>query len=379
MLYAGALIGLSGAVAIRGADAQVRHETRLEVGVARIEQPGTHARSAAVLGGVRHHGDTVLAALVAGNITWARDSVAALQGIGALAWRPSPLSPWQAEGGVSGAAFTLSSISRDANASGWLKLRRRVRSQFGVVGGASAGYTSRDGRPNHSTSVEAGAWAGAGTFHVELSAARVRSEDSLLFAASRVFTRQRSAWLDVDDIAFAVTWEHGRLELAASERWRRGARGTDAVQTALSGAVTYAFTPRYAGVITGGRLLADPLRGSPDAMTMMAVLRVTFAEVTTPPTPGRDSEASVAQLADGRILIVRVRASPTARVEIAGSFSGWEGVPVTHRGEMWEAHVRIPPGRHRVAFRVDGGSWRAPANLARLREFGGEVGLIVVP
>lgn len=357
----------------------MRHETRIEAGVARIEQPGTYVRSAVVLGGVRQYGDTVLAALIAGNITWARDSVAAVQGIGALGWRPSPLSPWQIEGGVSGAAFTLSNIGRDANGSGWLRLRRRVRSQFGVLGGASAGYTSRDGHPNHSTSVEAGAWAGAGAFHVDLTAARVRSEDSLLFAASRVFTRQRSAWLDVDDVALGVTWEHGQLELAATERWRWGTRGTDAVQRAFFGAVTYAFTPRYAGVITGGRLLADPLRGSPDATTVTAMLRVTFAEVKTPPTPGRDSEANVAQVADGSVLIVRVRASAAARVEIAGSFSGWEGVPVTQRGELWEAQVRIPPGRHRVAFRVDGGAWRAPANLTRQREFGGEVGLIIVP
>ncbi|GDX86836.1 hypothetical protein LBMAG44_07490 [Gemmatimonadota bacterium] len=35
--------------------------------------------------------------------------------------------------------------------------------------------------------------------------------------------------------------------------------------------------------------------------------------------------------------------------------------------------------RHRMAYRVDDGVWRALANLGKRREIGGEVGLIVVP
>jgi len=56
-----------------------------------------------------------------------------------------------------------------------------------------------------------------------------------------------------------------------------------------------------------------------------------------------------------------------------------EGVPVSYKGDVWEAQIRVPPGRHRLAYRVDGGTWKAPANLGKLKEFGGEVGLIVVP
>ena len=362
-----------------GAGAQVSREVRVEAGVARIEQPFTRARNALVLSGVRHRGDTLLAALLSGSITWARDSVAAMQGIGALAWRPSPMSRWQVEGGASGAAFSLSGAGRDANGSGWLRTRRQLSSQFGAVAGVSLGHTVRAGVSNHSNAVEVGGWAGTGALHLDVNWARTRTEDSLLLAASRVFTRTRSPWLDLDDLAITATWEHGAFEASASERWRTGARGTDASQSATYVSASYAFTPRYAVVVGGGRLLADPLRGSPDATIATAMIRVSYAEVTMPPTPGRESEATIAHLADGSGLLVRIRAPATARVEVAGSFSGWEGVPVAYKGDVWEAQVRVPPGRHRVAYRVDDGAWRAPANLGKLREFGGEVGLIVVP
>ena len=357
----------------------MRHEVRVEAGVANIEQLGTPSRNAVVLSGIRHHGDTVLAALLSGAMTWARDSVAAVQAIGALAWRPSPQSAWQAEGGVSATAFSLIGGLRDANASAWLRARHQITSQFGTMAGASMGHTVRSEVGDHSNAFEVGAWAGTGALHLDLSFARMRTEDSLLLAASRVFARHRSGWLDVEDLVLTASWEHGPFEVTASGRKRSGLRGTDADQSAIFATASYAFTPRYSVVVGGGHQLADPLRGTPDVVIATALLRLSFAEVTTPPTPGREGEATIARLTDGSVMIVRVRAAAAARVEVAGSFSGWEGVPVTFKGDVWEAQVRVPPGRHRVAYRVDGETWTAPANLARFKEFGGEVGLIVVP
>jgi hypothetical protein len=347
--------------------------------VANIEQLGERARNALLVSAVRHHGDSVLAALLSGAMTWARDSVAAFQAIGAMAWRPSPSSAWQAEGGASGTAFAFTGGLRDANTSQWLRARHQLSAQFGAVVGASNGYTVRMSDGSHSNAVEIGGWAGTGAMHVDFAWARTRTEDSLLLAASRVFTRQRSGWLDLDDLILVATWERGPVEITASSRWRSGVRGTDADQSAVYASASYAFTPRYSVVVGGGHQLADPLRGTPDAMIATAMFRVSYAEVTTPPNPAREGEATIARLADGSVMIVRVNAPASARVEVAGSFSGWEGVPVTYKGDVWEAQVRVPPGRHRVAYRIDGGAWKAPANLGKLREFGGEVGLIVVP
>jgi hypothetical protein len=112
---------------------------------------------------------------------------------------------------------------------------------------------------------------------------------------------------------------------------------------------------------------------------MTALLRFTFAQLEDESPPQRESDATLARMTDGTVLIVRIRAPVAARVEVAGSFSGWEPIPLELKGAYWEAQVRVPPGRHRVAYRIDGGAWRAPSGLARLKEFGGEVGLIVIP
>jgi hypothetical protein len=225
---------------------------------------------------------------------------------------------------------------------------------------------------------EAGVTGARGPLRIDVSWARVRTEDSLLLAASRIYVRQRTAWLDLDDLQANASWEHGPFELAVTGRVRHGARGTDASQSAVFATAAYAVTPRVAVTLSSGRLLADPLRGLPDATVTTAAVRLTFAEVQLPPVE-READAAVPQQADGSVLIVRVRAAAGARVEVAGSFSGWEPVPARRAGDMWEAQVRVPPGRHRVAYRIDGGPWRAQGNLGRLREFGGEVGLIVVP
>lgn len=365
---------------VAGAQGQrARHEVRVEAGVAQIEQPGVRARSAIVLGGLRHHADSVLAGLFAVNLTAARDSVAAVQFIGAAAWRPAPASVWQVEGGASFSAFQLISPSADGNAGGWVRGRRQLNSWFGVFAGAAAGHTIRGSSTGHSTSIDIGAWAVQGAFSFDLTASRMRTEDSLLMAASQVYTTRRSAWIDLQDLALTASWSRGPLDLSATQRWRMGVLGTSTTQSGVIGAATYAFTPRISFVASAGRQLAEPLRAAPEATVMMAMLRLTFAGLADAIPPSRESEVSIARMTDGRVLIVRVNAGALARVDIAGSFSGWEPVPITFRGGFWEAQVRVPPGRHRVAYRIDGGAWRAPAGLARLREFDGEVGLIVVP
>jgi hypothetical protein len=329
---------------------------------------------------LRHHADSVLAGLFAANFTGARDSVAALQLLGALAWRPSPASSWQVETGMSNSLFQLAeALGSHGNSSGWLRVRRQAVPWFGATLGAAAGHTIRGSTSGHSTSIDVGALATSGAFSFDLTVSRIRTEDSLLMAASRVFTTRRSAYLDMRDLALSVSWTHGPLDLSATQRWRQGMLGTSTTQQSLAGTATYAFTPSASLVLSSGRQLADPLRGGPEATVMTAMLRLTFAGLADVTAPARESEISIARMTDGSVVIVRVNAGALARVDIAGSFSGWEPVPITFKGGYWEAQVHVPPGRHRVAYRIDGGSWRAPAGLARLREFEGEVGLIVVP
>ncbi|HEY0994671.1 MAG TPA: glycogen-binding domain-containing protein, partial [Gemmatimonadaceae bacterium] len=68
------------------------------------------------------------------------------------------------------------------------------------------------------------------------------------------------------------------------------------------------------------------------------------------------------------------------RVEVMGSFTGWEPASLARRGDGWELALAAAPGAHRVVVRVDGGTWRAPLNLpAAGDDFGGTVGLLTVP
>jgi hypothetical protein len=82
----------------------------------------------------------------------------------------------------------------------------------------------------------------------------------------------------------------------------------------------------------------------------------------------------------GGILEVRVFANEALEIIIAGDFSDWRPIRMEREAGVWVARVRLTTGKYRVAVQVDGGDWRAPRNLARVRDdFGGEAGLVVIP
>jgi hypothetical protein len=92
------------------------------------------------------------------------------------------------------------------------------------------------------------------------------------------------------------------------------------------------------------------------------------------------SYATVTQKSSGALLLVRVVADDSTAVEVAGTFSNWAPVQLARVGDAWEAEIALPPGRHRVAVRINGGPWQAPRGTARVRDdYGGEAGLIVIP
>jgi hypothetical protein len=61
-------------------------------------------------------------------------------------------------------------------------------------------------------------------------------------------------------------------------------------------------------------------------------------------------------------------------------FTDWAPIDLTRAGDVWRVELAIAPGLHRVAIRIDGGAWTAPANLPRVTDdLGGVVGLVAVP
>jgi len=71
-----------------------------------------------------------------------------------------------------------------------------------------------------------------------------------------------------------------------------------------------------------------------------------------------------------------------SRVEITGSFLGWEAVPMKKTGTSgyWEAVLELPAGEHRLCYILEGGR-RIPDPTIPIREkddFGGENSILAV-
>lgn len=357
-------------------------EFRIEGGAASIRQTEARDRRAAgLLSALWRAADERFAVLASGAFTYAGDSVTAVQGIGALAWRPSTVSAWRTEGGIAGAGFGVYSLGRGGNFSSYVRQRFELRRGSVWLGG-SAGRTLRDDISSHATGVDAGASVRSGAFEGRASFARVRSSDRKLFEAAGILLPGDATTYDLDDVVVALHYARARVTLDLSNSWRDGRRATQAGQFALYGSAEYGFTPRVSMALSAGRLLADAVRGVPDVQVVAATIRL----VLLPWHDADDGEASTLAMASvtpnpaGATLVVVVNASAEHRVEVAGSFSGWEPVPLVRTAGGWEASVALGSGAHRVAVRVDGGAWRAPANLGKVKDgFGGTSGIIVVP
>jgi len=71
-----------------------------------------------------------------------------------------------------------------------------------------------------------------------------------------------------------------------------------------------------------------------------------------------------------------------SRVEITGSFLGWEAVPMQRSGASgyWEVVLEVPAGEHRLCYILEGGR-RIPDPTIPIREkddFGGENSILAV-
>jgi hypothetical protein len=369
----------SGFVAAPSA-AQAPSEVRFEIGAAQVRQFARDTRSAALLGILWRESDVHFASLLSVAATYTRDSLSAMQGIGALLWRPSPDSRFVSEAGAALANYGVTTLDRGANFSGWMRQRIAV-GDGGVFAGGSLAQTTRDGFYAHATLVEAGGWYRFGNLVASASLGRRRTDDEPLMIASGIFLSRPALSYDLTDANVAAHFESGRFSLDASQTWRGGSGATSTSQSALFWTAGWELTSRVGVQLNGGRQLADPAHGSPDATLYSAVLRYTLR---TPPSDiaGTNIKSSSRLLPtpDGTLLSVVVSAPDSVTVEIAGSFSGWDPVPLQKTPSGWQMQVILKPGRYRVAIRYDGGAWRAPGNLGRVKDdFDGESGIIIVP
>jgi hypothetical protein len=185
----------------------------------------------------------------------------------------------------------------------------------------------------------------------------------------------------------AAGWRHeaGGASIGASAALRSGAGngGWQAADAELW------VSSRLAIVVAAGNALPDVVRGTPSTRYASASLRVAW-QPHVALRFRREANAGVRVVitrssggGDGGTARIDVSAgaSKAERVELMADFTGWEPIALERASDGWFVDRAVTPGLHRLAIRIDGGAWIAPANVPKLRDddLGGTVGLITVP
>lgn len=199
------------------------------------------------------------------------------------------------------------------------------------------------------------------------------------------------------DVQGASHFERGRVTLDGSLGVRsRSQGGGHGVYGEVSSAI--ALGGWISAVLAGGRYPTDPTRGSVSGRYVGLSLRISaLSRRTAAARPARaygftghssadpgDPPAATAEVGRcdcvGGILVIR--AGSATVVEVSGDFTDWDPVTLTPGEEFgtWQVETRLSPGTYRFNVRLDGEAWFVPAGVTRLKdEFGGEVGVLVVP
>jgi hypothetical protein len=369
--------------AMRTAAAQAPDEIRVEAGVAEVRQVGTRSRNAALLGLTWRRTHERVVTTASGSVTAARDSIDTAQGLLAIRYQFARRPRWRVESGVAGALFGLNALTSGGNGATFLRVQHAYGTG-GVWGGTAAGVTNRTGTNLQSSAYDVGAWGEYRRTSGTIAGVVTRSIDTDLLAASSLPSRRPVGPYVVRDATVTVQQSFAALDLAAVGTLRAGEGvATKVNDRALMLAAAFYLSPVVALTVSGGRQLADPLRALPDAKFLSASVRVLFLRRDPAVLQIDRYGAIVLMKADpdgGATMTIRVLANASARVEAYGSFSAWQPVRMQWVLDAWELQVHVPPGPQRVAVRINGSDWRAPANLTKVTdEFGGEAGLVVVP
>ena len=365
----------------------------VDVGAAAVQQPLGTARQAAIVGagGVREgvfgpakNGRRgVWSVAVDAAFTVAQDSVDAAQAVMRASLTPSRFSWSTSDVELSATALGISLPGTNGSQSAAFQQAVR-RGAWQLFSSGGVGRTSRSANHSEATVVRGGISGTRRTFVGALTVQRATTTDfELMEAAGFTLTRRAPTYV-LRDARIDLHWRASAVQFTASGTSRIGRGATSGATRALAGTATWPLTPTLHLIAQGGRQLADPLRGVPQADYVGLAAR--WQRRTTPPlssstTPVvRNAESTLEPHASGATMIVRVSAPATAVVEIASSATQWVSSPMTREGEQFVARLLLSSGTHRVAVRVNGGRWRAPRGLVPVNdEFGGAAGIVIVP
>lgn len=282
--------------------------------------------------------------------------------------------------------------------------RRGVSAEVeGVAGGSAHSDGARTGQMLglarlHLTTAGRGAWIGGGVGRTWDGAWRgVRQGDVGAWLASETstFAATLSPTVVDDTIKYADAFLSAHREVDA---WALdgslGFRAGSQIPTLPAnrnvwgnvGAILWA-TPRVGIAASAGTYPVDFTQGFPGGqfVTLSVRFRSPVAPRTAASAQPTEPESEIrrfdATRISGDMHRVRVYATNARSVELTGDVTTWTPVALASDGRgWWTVTLLMPSGTHEVNVRVNGGAWEVPPGLASLRdEFGGTVGLLVVP
>ena len=317
---------------------------------------------------------------------------------------------WTSQGSLRGSAFTPVSNAR-------------LGELYGSAGGSAHDDGTRTGEllallRGHVLTVHRGAslgmgggrtWDGVAWRNIiegELGFWSRMGEDVLMNATLRPTIVDDS--VRYADSEISAQWTRNRLELAASAGARAGSRSRGTTASASTwGSVNIVAWLTSTLAFTGGvgSYPVDLTQGFPGGRFASLALRMALGRERPPvasapagAAPGIATETETARTDDrvirlvddfavgtpagkAKTLSIRVHAPSARSVEINADFTDWSPVNlVAMPAGWWMVTLPVRGGTHQVNVRADRGSWEVPPTLTVMRdEFGGTVGLLVVP
>lgn len=282
----------------------------------------------------------------------------------------------------------------------------------GSAGGSAHAYGGRTGQSlalvrGHLMTPRRGLWVGGGAGNgwdgttsralVQAEAAAWSRLGGSAIAIATLTPTTVGDTLRYSDAEFAVRWDGVRLEAGATAGGRRG-RGPRAASAGTatwgSASLTAWLSSRTAIVGSAGTYPIDLTQGFPGGRFVSVALRLGSRSARrdgelAAREPARPPDAAEAGPVRGFAVVaapqggrtIRVLAPSAGVVELTGDFSDWSPVRLARSADgWWTVTLPLAAGTHQVNVRLDGGAWLVPPTLNTLRdEFGGEVGLLVVP
>lgn len=350
-------------------------QATVDAGISHLRQTGipesdagTLGASLAMVGDRSTFRSSILAAVAAGGST--------VQGIavGSLLGPATQPVRWE----LGGVLSTFGESQELTTSSGEVMARARFgRSTRGGAFGLGTGAVAQGSSAQRLFHGQGDAWIAANDelFVADLSA--VRTQAGIPGTSDSMPVR-----LSYADLSLAWRHDQGGFSVGAAAGIRRGITGLDGTRGWGSIDATAWVSDRTAFVLSGGTTLADAVRGVPATRYVSAAIR--FAVQPHPSLTGTrpvigGTLVVVERLQSGAQQI-EVRAAAASRVELMADFTDWSPEVLERAGDVWRMQRVISPGLHRIAVRIDGGEWIAPANLRQVTDdLGGVVGLITIP